>query len=67
MSSHRIYYNCHLPHVTNLHDKNVFSIVALTLAGLPPLAGFKLLLSTDRSKRIPIFDLSMLLLRGIIC
>lgn len=24
----------------NLHDKNLFSIVALTLAGLPPLAGF---------------------------
>nr|YP_003029834.1 NADH dehydrogenase subunit 2 [Dunaliella salina]ACS95024.1 NADH dehydrogenase subunit 2 [Dunaliella salina] len=24
----------------NLHDKNIFSIVALTLAGLPPLAGF---------------------------
>jgi len=24
----------------NLHDKNLFSIVAITLAGLPPLAGF---------------------------
>ncbi len=24
----------------NLHDKNLFSVVALTLAGLPPLAGF---------------------------
>ncbi len=24
----------------NLHDKNLFSIVSLTLAGLPPLAGF---------------------------
>lgn len=24
----------------NLHDKNLFSVVSLTLAGLPPLAGF---------------------------